>query len=77
MLCDPILRSRVPLKANIRPPSIEANVFKCVTIIKAVGQFLFQNTCQVTTMQGEMRKLFMTGSIKAVRDKRAQIPDLR
>lgn len=41
----------------------------CHHIIKAVGQFLFQNACQVTTTLGEMHRLFMMGSIKAVQDK--------
>jgi len=77
VLYDSLLRSRVPLKANICPPNIEANVFKCVTIKKAVGRFPFQNTCQLTAMQGEMCKLFMMGSTIAVQDTQAQVPDLR
>jgi len=34
----------VPLKANLRTANIKENVFKCVSIIKTVGQVLLQNT---------------------------------
>lgn len=44
MGCDSLLQSRAHSKANNCPPNIESNIFHCVTLIKAVRQFLFQNT---------------------------------
>lgn len=78
MCCDSLLRNRGPSKANNCPPNLESNIFKRVTLKKkAVGQFLFQKTSQVTAMQEEKCKWFMMGSIKAMQNKLAQIPDLR
>lgn len=74
---DSLLRNRAPSKANNCPPNIESNIFKCAVLKKAVGQFLFQNTSQVEAMQEERCKWFLMGSIKAVQDTPAQIPDLR
>lgn len=76
MCCDCLSRSRAPSKANNCPPNIESNIFQCVALIKRWDYSSFR-THQVTATQEQKCKWFMMGSIKAVQDKLAQIPDLR